>query len=210
MDSKSLMIYQTYIKRLIDLFVSITFLIVFSPILILLYGLVRLIMGSPTFFIQTRVGLNEKPFKLVKFRTMFDLRDTNGDLLPDDQRLNRLGLFLRKSGLDELPELVNVIKGEMSLVGPRPLLLEYLSEYSEYHKQRHHVKPGLTGLAQVNGRNTTTWKERLDYDVNYVKSISFFNDLKIVLKTIVVLLTFKGATPKDKAVMNEYKRNQDD
>lgn len=204
------MVYQKYFKRFIDFVSSITVLIVFSPLLILIYGLVRLVFGSPAFFIQTRVGLDEKPFKLIKFRTMIDLKDKEGNLLPDEQRLNRFGLFLRKTGLDEMPELVNVIRGEMSLVGPRPLLVKYLSEYSEYHKQRHHVKPGVTGLAQVNGRNTTTWKERLDYDVEYVNSISFLCDLKIVLKTIVVIVKFKGATPKNKAVMDEYKRNEDD
>lgn len=210
MDPGKVMVYKKYFKRFIDLFVSITVLIVFSPLLILIYGLVRLIFGSPALFIQTRVGLDEKPFKLIKFRTMVDLRDKQGNLLPDEQRLNRFGLFLRKTGLDELPELVNVIRGEMSLVGPRPLLVEYLSEYSEYHKQRHHVRPGVTGLAQVNGRNTTTWEERLDYDVEYVNTISFLCDLKIVLKTIAVIVMFKGATPKNKAVMDEYKRNEDE
>lgn len=190
--------------------VSLIALIILLPLLLTLYVLVRFIFGTPVLFIQTRIGLDEKPFKLIKFRTMFDLRDEENILLPDDKRLNKFSLFLRKSGLDELPELINILKGEMSLVGPRPLLVEYLNEYSEYHKQRHRLKPGLTGLAQVNGRNITTWKERLDFDVEYVKNVTFFNDIKILFKTLVILVTLKGATPKNKAVMDEYKRDQNE
>ena len=168
--------------------------------------LVLIKLGSPIIFSQYRVGKDEKVFKIFKFRTMLDLRDEHGNFLADEKRMNSLGLMLRKSGLDELPELFNVLCGEMSLVGPRPLLTDYLTEYSDFHKNRHNVRPGITGLAQVNGRNAVTWKERLDTDVKYVDHYGFFMDIKILTKTLWIILTLNGSTPKNGVVMEEYKR----
>lgn len=202
--------YQKYFKRFLDVNLSLILLLILAPLILIIFLLIRLMLGGPSFFIQKRVGLNEKQFNLYKFRTMTNARDEQGNLLPDDKRLNKFGLFLRNTGLDEIPELINILKGDMSLIGPRPLLVRYLNEYSDYHKQRHRVRPGLTGLAQINGRNNSEWEKRLNYDVKYVKNITFFKDVMIILKTIKVLISFKGATPKNKVVMDEYKRNHND
>lgn len=176
--------YAKYIKRTLDLILSLMALIVLMPLMIIIGILVRINLGSPIIFRQKRPGKNEKIFTLYKFRTMTDKRDIDGNLLPDEYRLTKFGKFLRSTSLDELPELINIIKGDMAIVGPRPLLVEYLPYYTEEEKHRHDVRPGLTGLAQVNGRNAISWEEKLKYDTEYIKEISFYSDLKIIFKTI--------------------------
>ena len=176
--------YAKYIKRILDLILSLMALIVLMPLMIIIGILVRINLGSPIIFKQKRPGKNEKIFTLYKFRTMTDKRDIDGNLLPDEYRLTKFGKFLRSTSLDELPELINIIKGDMAIVGPRPLLVEYLPYYTEEEKHRHDVRPGLTGLAQVNGRNEISWEEKLKYDTEYIKKISFYSDLKIIFKTI--------------------------
>ena len=176
--------YAKYIKRILDFALSLVALIVLSPVLLIVAILVRVKLGSPVIFKQQRPGKNEKIFTLYKFRTMTDKKDENGNLLPDSERLTKFGKLLRSTSLDELPELVNILKGDMAIVGPRPLLVEYLPYYTEEEKHRHDVRPGLTGLAQVNGRNSISWEEKFKYDVQYVKKITFLGDLKIILKTV--------------------------
>lgn len=176
--------YAKYIKRILDLILSLMALILLMPLMIIIGILVRINLGSPIIFKQKRPGKNEKTFTLYKFRTMTDKRDIDGNLLPDEYRLTKFGKFLRSTSLDELPELINIIKGDMAIVGPRPLLVEYLPYYTEEEKHRHDVRPGLTGLAQVNGRNAISWEEKLKYDTEYIKEISFYSDLKIIFKTI--------------------------
>lgn len=176
--------YAKYIKRILDLILSLMALIVLMPLMIIIGILVRINLGSPIIFKQKRPGKNEKIFTLYKFRTMTDKRDIDGNLLPDEYRLTKFRKFLRSTSLDELPELINIIKGDMAIVGPRPLLVEYLPYYTEEEKHRHDVRPGLTGLAQVNGRNAISWEEKLKYDTEYIKKISFYSDLKIIFKTI--------------------------
>lgn len=176
--------YAKYFKRILDFILSLTALIILSPILLIVAILVKIKLGSPIIFKQQRPGKNEKIFTLYKFRTMTDKKNENGNLLPDSERLTKFGKLLRSTSLDELPELVNIIKGDMAIVGPRPLLVEYLSYYTEEEKHRHDVRPGLTGLAQVNGRNSISWEEKFKYDVQYVKKITFLGDLKIILKTV--------------------------
>lgn len=176
--------YAKYIKRTLDLILSLMALILLMPLMIIIGILVRINLGSPIIFKQKRPGKNEKIFTLYKFRTMTDKRDIDGNLLPDEYRLTKFGKFLRSTSLDELPELINIIKGDMAIVGPRPLLVEYLPYYTEEEKHRHDVRPGLTGLAQVNGRNAISWEEKLKYDTEYIKEISFYSDLKIIFKTI--------------------------
>lgn len=172
------------LKRLFDLTGALTALIVLSPVFMVVVLLVRVWLGTPAFFTQARPGLDGRSFTLYKFRTMTDARDKSGDLLPDEQRLTPFGLWLRTTSLDELPELWNVIKGDMSLVGPRPLLTEYLPLYSAEQARRHEVRPGITGWAQINGRNTLTWDEKFELDIWYVDNHSFALDLKILVKTI--------------------------
>ena len=176
--------YAKYIKRILDLILSLMALIVLMPLMIIIGILVRINLGSPIIFKQKRPGKNEKVFTLYKFRTMTDKRDIDGNLLPDEYRLTKFGKFLRSTSLDELPELINIIKGDMAIVGPRPLLVEYLPYYTEEEKHRHDVRPGLTGLAQVNGRNALQWEERFSFDLQYVKNITFKNDMTIIFKTI--------------------------
>lgn len=176
--------YRKYIKRLLDFLCSLLALIVLSPILIVLTLIGTIFMRGNPFFVQERPGENEKIFKMIKFRTMDNRRGKDGQLLPDIVRLNKYGRLLRFSSLDELPELINILIGDMSIVGPRPLLVEYLPYYTEEERKRHSVRPGLTGLAQVNGRNTNTWEKIFEYDLTYVNSISFVNDLKIIIKTV--------------------------
>ena len=176
--------YSKYIKRVLDLVLSIVALIILSPLIAILAILVRINLGNPVIFKQKRPGKNEKIFTLYKFRTMTDEKDENGNLLPDSKRLTKFGKFLRSTSLDELPEHINIIKGEMSIVGPRPLLVEYLPFYSNQEKHRHDVRPGLTGLAQINGRNTVNWDERFKYDIQYVNNVTLKNDINIILKTI--------------------------
>ena len=180
--------YRKYIKRILDFTLSLIALIVLSPILLITAILVKIKLGSPIIFKQQRPGKNEKIFTLYKFRTMTDKKDENGNLLPDSERLTKFGKFLRSTSLDELPELVNILKGDMAIVGPRPLLVKYLPYYTEKEKHRHDVRPGLTGLAQICGRNNLDWNERFEMDLKYVNSVSFKEDLIIIFKTISSVL----------------------
>ncbi|EMW6196790.1 sugar transferase [Enterococcus faecium] len=175
--------YQLFWKRILDILLSGIALIVLSPIILIVGILVRIKLGSPIIFKQERPGKSEKIFSMYKFRTMTDERDHNGEYLPDEIRLTKFGKMLRATSLDELPELWNILKGDMSIVGPRPLLVEYLPLYSEKQRKRHNVRPGLTGLAQVNGRNAISWEEKFDLDIYYVDKITFFNDLIIIIQT---------------------------
>lgn len=177
--------YEKYFKRILDLILSIFVLVVFSWLYVILIILGFIFMRGNPFFVQERPGKNGKIFKLIKFRTMDNRKDKNGNLLPDEVRLNKYGRFLRKTSLDEIPEVFNIIKGDMSLIGPRPLLVQYLPLYSEKQKHRHDVRPGLSGYAQVNGRNSISWTHKFELDCEYVDKITFFGDLKIVLQTIV-------------------------
>lgn len=175
--------YEKYFKRALDVFCGLAALLVFWWLYVLVAILVRIKLGSPVLFRQERPGKNEKVFRLYKFRTMTDARDENGNLLPDEVRLTKFGRALRATSLDELPEVFNILKGEMSVIGPRPLTIQYLPYYSEEERRRHDVRPGLSGLAQVNGRNFIDWDHRLALDVQYVKKITFLGDLRIILQT---------------------------
>jgi undecaprenyl phosphate N,N'-diacetylbacillosamine 1-phosphate transferase len=177
-------VYRRYIKRPMDFILSLIAIIVLAPVLLIIAVLVRVRLGSPVLFKQKRPGLNEKIFTLYKFRTMTDARDENGELLPDDIRLTRFGKLLRSTSLDELPELFNILKGDMSVVGPRPLLIEYLPLYNNHQKRRHEVRPGLSGNAQVNGRNAISWEDKFELDVEYVDNVSFIGDWKIIFLTL--------------------------
>lgn len=176
--------YAKYIKRILDFALSLLALIVLAIPMLIIYILVRIKLGKPAIFKQERPGKNEKIFTLYKFRTMTDARDENGNLLPDSERLTKFGKMLRSTSLDELPELVNILKGDMAIVGPRPLLVEYLDYYTEEEKHRHDVRPGLTGLAQVSGRNLLKWEDRFKMDVEYAHHITFFGDIRIILLTV--------------------------
>ena len=199
--------YQKYIKRLLDIILSGMALIVLSPIFIIVYFLVKSKLGTPVLFVQKRPGMNEKIFKMYKFRTMTDERDKDGELLPDEIRLTKFGKLLRSTSLDELPELWNIFIGDMSIVGPRPLLVQYLPLYNDYQSQRHLVRPGLTGLAQVKGRNALTWSEKFKWDVEYVQKISFSNDIRIILLTIVTVFKRDGISSEESATMEPFKGN---
>ena len=179
------MIYQKYIKRILDITLSGAAIIVLSPVMGVTAILVKKKLGSPVIFKQKRPGKDEKIFTMYKFRTMTDERDENGEMLPDSVRLTKFGKMLRSTSLDELPEFFNILKGDMSIIGPRPLLVQYLPLYNEKQKRRHEVRPGLSGLAQVNGRNAITWEQKFDYDVEYVKKVSFTLDVRIVIKTMI-------------------------
>ncbi len=183
--------YKNYIKRLIDFFAALFGLIILSPIfLVVMISLYFANQGKP-FFFQKRPGLNNRIFEIIKFKTMNDKKDVNGKLLPDAERLTKVGAFVRKTSLDEIPQLINVLKGDMSLIGPRPLLVKYLPFYTEREKLRHTVRPGITGLAQVNGRNNVSWDDKLEMEVKYVEEISFTNDVKILIKTIQNVISQK-------------------
>ena len=179
---------QQSIKRGIDFILALVGLILASPVLLIVAILVRMKLGSPIFFRQARVGLNGEIFEMIKFRTMKDAYDINGEPLPDSERLTSFGQFLRKTSLDELPELINVLKGDMSLVGPRPLLVEYLPLYSEEQMRRHNVRPGITGYAQVNGRNNISWAKKFELDIYYVNHFSLYLDIKILWQTVVKVI----------------------
>lgn len=176
-------LYEAYVKRLLDLVLSAVALLLLSPVILVVAILVRCNLGAPVIFCQERPGKDEEIFKLYKFRSMTDACDAYGQLLPDELRLTRFGRFLRSTSLDELPELWNIFKGDMSIVGPRPLLVEYLPYYTEEERHRHDVSPGLTGLAQVNGRNNLSWEEKFAYDLEYVENVSFAMDIRIVVLT---------------------------
>lgn len=177
--------YKKFFKRLVDIACALAAIIVFSWLYIIVAVLVRIKLGSPVLFKQERPGKDGEIFKLYKFRTMTDERDENGELLPDDVRLTKFGRLLRSTSLDELPEAFNILKGDMSVVGPRPLLVSYLPYYTKEEMHRHDVRPGLTGLAQINGRNTITWEEKFAYDLEYVYNVTFINDVKIIFKTVL-------------------------
>lgn len=199
--------YERYIKRLQAIVLSLIAIIILSPILLITYLLVRVKFGKPAIFIQKRVGKDGKVFDLYKFRTMTNQRDEDGKLLPDDQRLTSFGKKLRSTSLDELPELFNVLKGDMALIGPRPLLVKYLPLYNDEQARRHEVRPGLTGYAQVNGRNAITWEDRFKLDVEYVDNVTFLNDWKIIFKTIKTVFKREGISEKGSATMDEFKGN---
>ena len=195
---------MSFIKRFVDLILTVPAFVLLSPVLIVTALFVRIKLGSPVLFKQMRPGLNEKPFNMLKFRTMTDERDANGKLLPDAQRLTRFGRFLRATSLDELPELLNVLKGDMSLVGPRPLLMQYLTRYTPEQARRHKAKPGITGWAQVNGRNALTWEEKFKLDVWYVDNKSVWLDIKIIFMTIWKILKREGINQQGQATMEEF------
>lgn len=196
--------YRKYIKRLIDIVVSLCGIIVLSPIYLILGVLVRAKLGTPVIFKQERPGKDEKVFRLYKFRSMTDERDENGDLLPDEIRLTGFGKALRATSLDELPELWNILKGDMSLIGPRPLLVKYLPLYNDFQKHRHDVKPGLTGWAQVNGRNALSWEQRFELDVYYVDHISFLLDMRILFRTVAVVFRHSDINSATDATMEAF------
>lgn len=200
--------YQKYIKRLLDIILSLLAIIITFPIFLIIGILVLMFIGQPAIFRQKRPGKNEKIFTMYKFRTMTNKKDEDGNLLPDELRLTKLGKFLRKTSLDEIPEFINILKGDMSFVGPRPLLVEYLPYYTEEEHHRHDVRPGLTGLAQVSGRNLLFWEERFQLDIKYVNNVTFLNDAKIILKTIKTVLIREGITQENNATMEKFVRSK--
>lgn len=200
--------YESYIKRFFDIVISGFALLILSPVLLIVAICVRLKLGAPVIFHQERPGKDEKIFRLYKFRSMTEERDENGELLPDEVRLTKFGKLLRSTSLDELPELWNIFRGDMSIVGPRPLLVQYLKYYNTEERHRHDVRPGLTGLAQVNGRNALTWEDKFAYDVSYVNSLSFLHDIKILFKTIVCVFQRKGITGESSVTMEPFYRNE--
>lgn len=199
--------YSKYIKRLIDLVLSLTGLIVLGPLLILLIISLSIYYKGNPFFLQSRPGMNERIFRVIKFKTMNDKRNNKGELISDSLRLTSLGKFIRKTSLDELPQLVNVIKGDMSIIGPRPLLVKYLNLYNERQRQRHMVKPGITGWAQVNGRNAIKWKDKFEYDVWYVEKISFALDIKILILTMKKVFKSEGINQAGQATSEAFNGN---
>lgn len=201
--------YQKYIKRLLDIVISFMALVILSPVLAVTALMVRIKLGSPVIFHQDRPGYHEKVFQLCKFRSMTDARDADGALLPDEVRLTRFGKMLRATSLDELPELWNILKGDMSLIGPRPLLVRYLPRYNDFQRHRHDVKPGLTGWAQVNGRNAISWDMKFQYDVEYVSRVSFWFDLKILLMTFGRVFARAGISSGTHATMEEFMGSDD-
>ena len=201
-------LYGKYIKRVLDFGCALFGIVLLSPVMLVVAVLVRVKLGKPVIFAQERPGREEKIFRLYKFRSMSDARGEEGELLPDEKRLGRFGKTLRSTSLDELPELYNILKGDMSLVGPRPLLVSYLSRYSKEQRRRHKVRPGLTGYAQVHGRNAATWEERLLRDVWYVDHISFSGDVRIILKTIIMVLKRQGISSETCATMEAFTGNQ--
>lgn len=198
-------IYRRYFKRPMDFILSLIAIIVLSPVLLVVAILVRTKLGSPVIFSQKRPGLNEKIFTLYKFRTMTDEKDKFGELLPDSVRLTKFGKFLRSTSLDELPELFNIIKGDMSIVGPRPLLIQYLPLYDEHQKHRHDVRPGLSGLAQVSGRNAISWEDKFCLDVEYVENVTFLLDWKIIFLTLKKVIVREGISSDTAVTMEPFK-----
>lgn len=200
--------YKSFLKRLLDFFLALMGFIIISPIFLLLWIWLSIAnKGAGAFFFQERPGKNEMIFKVIKFKTMNDRRDASGKLLPDAQRLTRVGKFVRTTSLDEIPQLLNVIKGDMSLIGPRPLLVQYLPLYNETQRRRHEVRPGITGWAQVNGRNAISWEQKFAYDVWYVDNVSLSLDVKILLKTIQKVFKREGISSDTSATMEPFKGN---
>ena len=196
--------YRQFFKRFYDVFFSGLALIVLSPVLLMVALLVRVKMGKPVLFKQHRIGLNNKEFSMYKFRSMSDARDANGVFLPDDQRITKLGNFIRRTSIDELPSLLNIIRGDMSIIGPRPLPSRYLPRYTEEQKRRHEVKPGLSNPSTANGRNSQTWEQQFEGDVWYVDHVSLLVDLKSIVDTVFVVFTHKGATAEDGGSRGEF------
>lgn len=201
--------YERFIKRPMDFILSLMALIVLSPVLLVVSILVRIKLGSPVIFKQQRPGLNEKIFYLYKFRTMTNQKDTSGNLLSDEIRLTKFGRFLRSTSLDELPSLFNILKGDLSIVGPRPLLVQYLPLYNEFQKRRHEARPGLTGLAQISGRNAINWNQKFSYDIKYVDNISLIGDLIIIFKTIKKVFIREGISSQNSATMEFFTGSED-
>lgn len=200
--------YEKYFKRIIDFLLSLIAIIILSPLLVVLIVLGTMFMRGNPFFIQERPGKNEKIFKLIKFRTMDNRRDQEGKLLPDEVRLNKYGHFLRASSLDELPELANILKGDMSIIGPRPLMVRYLDYYTDKERKRHNVRPGLSGYAQAHGRNNVNWDERMKMDVYYVEHISLKMDLKILIDTIIIVFKREGISVEDMTDFDDFRKKQ--
>ena len=196
--------YAKFFKRFLDVILSLLALVILSPVLLILMLLGAVIMKGNPFFTQKRPGKNEKIFNLIKFRTMTCEKDENGKLLPDAQRMTRYGRILRRTSLDELPELINILVGDMSIVGPRPLLVKYLPRYNEEQRRRHDVRPGLTGYAQVNGRNAISWEERFKLDIEYISNITFLGDVKILWKTVISVLKREGINSATSVTMDEF------
>lgn len=197
-------VYERYIKRILDIILSLIILIFFGWLILIIAILVKIKLGSPVIFKQPRPGKDEKIFNMYKFRTMTDERDGNGELLPDEKRLTGFGRFLRKTSCDELLEIFNILKGDMSFIGPRPLLVKYLDRYSEEQHHRHDVRPGLTGYAQAHGRNAISWEEKFALDLEYVKNITFLGDVKIFIETLKVVLKREGISSATSATMEEF------
>ncbi len=201
-------IYSVFIKRLLDIIISAIILVIFSWLYIILAILVRVKLGSPVLFKQPRPGKNEKIFNMYKFRTMTDEKDENGNLLPDEVRLTAFGKKLRSTSLDELPEFLNILKGDMSFIGPRPLLVKYLPYYNERERLRHSIRPGLTGYAQAHGRNAISWEQKFEYDIWYVEHLSFVLDIKVIIDTIKTVLSHDGVVLNALEDFDEYRKHQ--
>jgi lipopolysaccharide/colanic/teichoic acid biosynthesis glycosyltransferase len=199
--------YRNFFKRFFDLLLSFTGLLIASPVFLLVTVMLAFANKGKPFFFQPRPGKNEKIFRIVKFRTMNDKRDSKGNLLPDSHRLTKIGKIVRKTSLDEIPQLINVLKGDMSLIGPRPLLIEYLPLYTKEQARRHAVRPGITGWAQVNGRNAISWEQKFKYDVWYVDNLSFTLDFKIFFKTLLKVFKSEGIAQKGQSTMEAFKGN---
>lgn len=208
-NKKSKGIYEKFVKRPMDCFLATLCLLIFSPLMLILAALVRIFIGTPVLFEQERPGKDGKVFKLYKFRTMTDKRDEDGQLLADELRLTAFGKMLRSSSLDELPELFNIIKGEMSLIGPRPLLVQYLPLYNREQARRHEVRPGLTGLAQSRGRNSLSWEEKFSLDVEYVDHITFLGDMKIIVNTVNQVFKREGISDDSGVTMEEFRGSKE-
>lgn len=198
-------IYGKYIKRILDFILSLLALIILSPFILIFTVIGAIKMKGNPFFVQKRPGKDGKIFSLIKFRTMTNKKDRDGNLLPDEKRLTSYGKFLRSTSIDEVLEIINILKGDMSIIGPRPLLVKYLPLYNEYQKHRHDVRPGLTGYAQVHGRNAVSWEEKFDMDVKYVQHITFMGDLKILLETVVKVLKRDGISSETSVTMEEFR-----
>lgn len=197
-------LYKRFFKRIQDFICALLALIVLSPLMLVLAVLVRVKLGAPVLFAQERPGLNGRVFKLYKFRSMTNACDENGNLLPDSERMTRFGRILRSTSLDELPELFNILKGDMAVVGPRPLLVRYLPRYNAHQARRHEVRPGFTGLAQIHGRNAITWEEKFDWDVKYLDNVTFLGDWKIIFQTVKTVLKREGISAAGEATMGEF------
>ncbi|MGM1429341.1 sugar transferase [Sphingobacterium lactis] len=204
---KTRIMYKYAFKRFLDILISFTCLILLSPVFIFVLLFLSVSNSGKPFFFQKRPGKNGKIFQIIKFKTMNDKTDENGNLLPDSQRLTAVGSFVRKTSLDEIPQLLNVLKGDMSLIGPRPLLVQYLPLYNQHQARRHEVRPGITGWAQVNGRNAISWKQKFDYDVWYVDNLSFFLDIKILYLTVLKVIKRDGISQEGQATMEAFKGN---